>query len=260
MSEFTVSIKAIGAGIAKLSWEAQRVPAAVLERAVSLASDDALLAQGYRRVVVEIPAGDRNAKRALHRAGFRREGTMRAAWATPAGDYEDVLLYARLATDMVYGPVGFSGVLNSVLPTKRVIGHALFRDGYGNVLLLETTYKDDWELPGGVIEPGESPRVGTCREIAEELGGLSVSLGQPSLVDWLPPYLGWSDAIEFLFDAGELSENQVAELRVGDAEIRALHWVAPEEVAERVTELSARRIELLLAGGVGHTEDGRLTL
>ncbi|MDO4784872.1 MAG: NUDIX hydrolase, partial [Propionibacteriaceae bacterium] len=119
---------------------------------------------------------------------------------------------------------------------------------------LETTYKRDWELPGGVIEPGESPREGLIREIAEELG-IHLAAGAPALVDWMPQYLGWSDAIEFIFDLGTLEESQHRKMRP-DAEIRAFHWVEPTDVGDHVTELSRRRIALLLRGYRGHTEAG----
>ena len=122
------------------------------------------------------------------------------------------------------------------------------------VLLLETRYKHDWELPGGVIEPGEPPRRGAAREITEELG-IEVEIGQPALVDWMPEYLGWSDAIEFIFDLGVLDDSRRAAMRPG-AEIRALHWVDPADVGRRVTELSQRRIGLLIRGYRGHTEAG----
>ena len=146
-------------------------------------------------------------------------------------------------------------MLDSILPTKRVIAHALFRDQQGRVLLLETSYKEDWELPGGIVEPFEAPRAGGERETLEELG-IEVTFGQPLLVDWMPPYLGWSDAVEFIFDGGTLGPEVAAELGTDDREIRAIHWVEPEGVALHVTELSARRIALMLAGYRGLTENG----
>ena len=58
--------------------------------------------------------------------------------------------------------------MNSALPRKRVIAHVLIRDEQGRVLLCETQFKADWELPGGIVEPLESPRVGAVREVLEE--------------------------------------------------------------------------------------------
>ncbi|WP_169813104.1 NUDIX domain-containing protein [Nocardia jejuensis] len=64
----------------------------------------------------------------------------------------------------------------------------LFVDELGRVLLVEPTYKDHWELPGGVVEGGESPGAAAVREVREELG-LDVPLGQLLVVDWVPPGL-----------------------------------------------------------------------
>ena len=46
----------------------------------------------------------------------------------------------------------------------------LVRDPDGRVLLCQLTYKRDWDLPGGVVEVGESPRLAVRREVEEELG------------------------------------------------------------------------------------------
>ena len=67
-------------------------------------------------------------------------------------------------------PGGFRSILNSVLPRKRAISQLLVRDVGGRVLLCQLTYKHDWDLPGGVVEVGESPRLASGREIEEELG------------------------------------------------------------------------------------------
>ncbi|MGA4668542.1 NUDIX hydrolase [Propionibacteriaceae bacterium Y1923] len=247
--------------VGRLHWDGHPEPA-VLTRAVSLCADDAILGQGARRVEAEVQAGDWPGRRALQRAGFRREGIRRQA--LQVGDsYVDTLLYARLATDPVHGPMGFSGVMNSVLATKRVISHVVFTDEQSRVLLLETTYKKDFELPGGVVEPAESPRRGAIREVAEEIG-LVLNLAGPALVDWMPPSLGWSDALEFLFDAGVLDEQAVSLMRLDPGEIRAAHWLAADQLEGTVSELSSRRIRAVLAARVPgrrapavFTEDGR---
>lgn len=257
VSDFRVRVE-IRDGIGHLRWARQRVSVDVLERAVSLAADDAILAHNLRRVQVELPITDRAAIRAVQRCGFRREGILRQAHRTDEGTFLDVGIWGRLATDVVYGPLGFSGVMDSVLPTKRVMGHAVFTDVRGRVLLAETTYKEDWELPGGVVEPGEPPREGTQREIREEIG-LAFELGDAAIVDWMPTTLNWSDAIGFVFHGGQLPPGLAAAAQPADREIRALHWVAPEDLERHVTPLSARRIRLVLAGQVGLTEDGLRT-
>lgn len=256
MTEFQVHVDVNGS-VGTLRWAQQRVDIETLERAVSLAADDVLIAKGLRRLQVELPDWDKAARTALHRAGFRLEGRLRSAIEPNPGEYHDVLVYSRLATDTVYGPTGFSGVLDTILPTKRVIAHALFRDETGRVLLLETSYKQDWELPGGVAEHGEAPRTAAEREVLEEIG-LELELGQPLLSDWMPPYLGWSDAVEFIFDGGTLDDATALTLSPHDNEIKAVHWVEVGHVAEHVTELSARRIALMLAGQRGYTEAGHL--
>ncbi|MDO5735135.1 MAG: NUDIX hydrolase [Propionibacteriaceae bacterium] len=255
MSEFSVQIEIAG-DVGMLRWKEQRVDAETLEKAVSLAADDAIIAHDLRRLQVDLPANDIIARHALQRCGFRLEGRLRSAQRVANDDLVDVLIYARLALDPVYGPHGFSGVMDSVLPMKRMIGHAVFRDPRGRVLLTETRYKEDWELPGGIVEAGESPRIGAEREVLEEIG-LAVTFGNAALIDWMPPYLGWSDAIEFIFDGGTLDEDVASGIVATDPrELVAVHWVAPEDLDERVTELSARRIRLLLTGWTGMTEDG----
>ena len=169
-------------GIGILEWAGQ-TDQATLDRGVSLAADDALIGRGVERLEVQIPADDQMAMRALHRARFRREGRRRKAVRGPDGSWRDVLVYARLAIDQVYGPDGFSGVMNTVLPTHRIIGHVLFRDEAGRILLVETTYKDDWSCLArrGAEQP---PRWG-LNACAEELG---LCAAQPApAVDWRRP-------------------------------------------------------------------------
>ena len=125
-------------GIGILEWAGQ-TDQATLDRGVSLAADDALIGRGVDRLEVQIPADDQMAMRALHRARFRREGRRRKAVRGPDGSWRDVLVYARLAIDQVYGPDGFSGVMNTVLPTHRIIGHVLFRDEAGRILLVDSS-------------------------------------------------------------------------------------------------------------------------
>src|SRR4029434_766750 len=112
---------------------------------------------------------DVTARRAVLRSGFRLEGIRRQAVERSDGSYGDICLFARLASDQVYGRHDFSGVINSPLQKKRLIAHVLLRDLQGRVLLCETQFKPDWELPGGIVEPYETPRHGAIRQGTDDL-------------------------------------------------------------------------------------------
>ncbi len=256
--EFQVHLRVGETGVGVLEWSG-RAPQEAVDQAVSLAADDGLIARGLRRIEVSLPASDTMGRRALHRAGFRLEGTRRLAHVAADGTFADVVLYARLASDLVYGAGGFTGVMNSVLPRKRLIAHALITDQWDRVCLVETTFKDDWELPGGIVNTYESPWTGAVREIKEELA-LDLSVGRVLVIDWLAPYLGWEDAVEIIFDGGVLTE-EIMDAMVPDArEIRAIHWLAPDKAADKMAPFARGRllaaVSCRLGGGTQYLERG----
>ena len=191
-----------------------------------------------RRVEVDVCIEDAPRRRALHRAGFRLEGVARAAAMGPDGPI-DIARYAVLRDEVTEGRHGFTAVMNSVTARKRVIAHLLVTAPDGRVCVLETTFKPDFELPGGILELGESPRAGLAREIQEELS-TELAIGRLLVVDWLAPYLGWEDAVELIFDGGELASPDV--LRPDLKEIRAAHWLEPEAAIARMAPFAKGRL------------------
>jgi 8-oxo-dGTP pyrophosphatase MutT (NUDIX family) len=152
----------------------------------------------------------------------------------------------------------FLAHLNATLPTKRVIAQGVIRDGAGSVLLCELTYKLEWDLPGGVVDPSESPAQTVVREVREELG---VGLVPRALlaVNWLPRYRQWDDALLLVFDLGtvpDLVERAVLERR----EIRAVHWCVPQDLDDHAAPYVARHLRAVLAAdpsaGPIYLEDG----
>lgn len=51
------------------------------------------------------------------------------------------------------------------------------------VTLVFSRYRQVWELPGGLIDPGESPRDSAAREFHEETGGIARTLEWLGLVE-----------------------------------------------------------------------------
>jgi 8-oxo-dGTP diphosphatase len=116
----------------------------------------------------------------------------------------------------------------------------LFTDAAGRVLLVKPTYKRGWDIPGGYVEPGESPRQAAVREVAEELG-LDATVGRLLVVDWAP-HPDEGDKLLFVFDGGQLEESAVRRADVQAAEIAEVKFVAREELNDLLPERLRRRI------------------
>jgi len=134
----------------------------------------------------------------------------------------------------------------------------LIRDGSGRLLILKTTYKAGWTVPGGQIESdGESPWEGCRREVAEETG-LGVTSGRLVVVDFLRPKPGKPGGLRFLFDCGVLAAPDLGAITLQEEEISEYRWVAPDEAAGLVSGPVGRRVARgLVATGTVYLEDGR---
>lgn len=117
---------------------------------------------------------------------------------------------------------------NAKQARKRVAADVLITDQAGRVLLVDPTYKEGWDLPGGMVEANEPPRVAAERELREELG-LTLTVGRLLLVEWVPPHGPWDDQLVFLFEGGELDDAAVASLRLTDEELAGLQFVTLTE-------------------------------
>lgn len=261
----SVELRHLGAGTGRLRWQLDEPHRGrgSATRALRLLTDWAMTetgqgGRGLGRVEARVPADNESALRVATRAGLRREGVSRLAPGHQA-EAEQVVL-ARLATDPpLSDPSSFRTLLNSFLPRKRAIGQMLVRDPQGRVLMCHLTYKRDWDLPGGVVEVGESPRLAVTRELEEELG-LDFPAGELVLTDWLPPWGGWDDAVCLVFDGGVHDPAVLDGALLEAREIREVRFLDLEEIRERATDFTARRIEAALAaldGGPGYTESGR---
>lgn len=199
-----------------------------------------------RRQEVRVGADDGPARRELHRRGFRLEGRLRAARVSADGTgWVDELVYARLAGDPA-GPDAHTHVLNTITPRKRLIAHALVTDERGRVLLCETSFKADWEFPGGLVEPGESPREACEREMVEEMAFAPAVQGV-LVVDWLRPHRGWEDAVELVFATAPVTDAEASRLRPDGHEILGLHWLTPADAEARLAPFAIGRLRAALA-------------
>ena len=128
---------------------------------------------------------------------------------------------------------------------------ALFRDDTGRVLLVRPTYKPGWEIPGGMVEPGESPRAACVREVQEELG-LRPPIGDLLVVDWAPQ-APQGDKLLFVFDGGSLSAADHQAIHLQADELSEYRYVPLAELgAYAMDRLAARLVQADLARHDGH--------
>ncbi len=76
----------------------------------------------------------------------------------------------------------------------------------------------------------------------------------------MPPYLGWDDAVEMIFDGGKVAENHLAYWSLQPTEIKAVALVDLARASRLLTPLAFRRLSLAVALGpneMAYTEDGR---
>ena len=267
----TVEIRQEGDGNGELSWAVfpDHRGQGVGTRAVRLLIRYAFEELGLHRVVAHVECGDRASLRTAGRVGLRREGIVRGSRHDSGvrhdepdehdehGERGDYVQLARLVTDPEpTSGRGFIGILNAGLPTKRVIAQGLIHNSAGEILLCELTYKQEWDLPGGVVDPHESPAHAVVREIREEMQ-VEVSPRSLVAVNWLPPWCGWDDATLFVFDLG-LDDDVIARAHLEPRELQALHWCTLDQVEARSAPYVTRMLRRLgrQTEGTAYLEDG----
>jgi ADP-ribose pyrophosphatase YjhB (NUDIX family) len=200
---------------------------------------------GFRRVEARIPVNRLTDVRAASICGLRREGIIRGA----PGETDRALL-ARLVDDPpANSREGFIALLNAGLPTKRIIAQGLLRDADDRILLCRLTYKPEWDLPGGVVEVGESPADGLVRELQEELG-ITVTVNGLITVNWLPAWRGWDDACVMLFDLGVAEASVTDTMHLQPTEIAGVEWCDEETIALHATAAARELLDAVRAGGI----------
>lgn len=134
---------------------------------------------------------------------------------------------------------------------------ALFVDGEGAVLLVEPTYQPRWEIPGGAVERGETPREACARELQEELG-LDLPVGRLLVADWAPHVR--DERVRFVFDGGTLTDDQLDRIELASSELSSWAFVAPDDLFVMVVPRLARRVAAALdaraAGDTRYLEHG----
>lgn len=92
------------------------------------------------------------------------------------------------------------------------------------LLLLKSSYRAEWNFPGGSIRPGEAPEAAARREMEEEIGLASCPLVPAGSASGI--WDGRRDQVYFF----ELRLDRMPELRLDNREIVAAQLASPEQL------------------------------
>ena len=127
------------------------------------------------------------------------------------------------------------------LARVRTGAGALITDGEGHVLMVEPTYKDRWEIPGGSVDAGETAVDACRRECREELG-LEIDTGRLLVLEHQTEQGERGDSIMFVYDGGVIRD--ASTIRLPADELRSFRFVEPDELGDITSERIARRVKL----------------
>ena len=141
------------------------------------------------------------------------------------------------------------------LARKRIGAGALVTDPEGRVLMVEPTYKEHWEIPGGAAEAGETA-VECCRRECQEEIGMPIEVGRLLVLDHQIHGGDRGDSIMFVYDGGVLSDPSA--IRLPADELRSYRFVEQSRLRGITTERLSRRVKFAvdaLTRGICHELD-----
>ena len=98
----------------------------------------------------------------------------------------------------------------------------------GELLIVKSDYKDHWSLPGGIVDPGESPLKAAVREVEEEVG-IKIDAENLQLAMVASRHSDEFLTNQFVFFA-QLENNVLSEIKLQESEIVSSKFISKSEV------------------------------
>lgn len=108
---------------------------------------------------------------------------------------------------------------HKMLPKKQVGTAILFFNSNGELLILKPDYKEEWTVPGGSTDEGESPFQCALRETKEEIGLDILEMKLVGIYHSPKKELYSSDHLKFIFFGGILSDDQISKINLQTEEL-----------------------------------------
>lgn len=132
------------------------------------------------------------------------------------------------------------------LPKKRISAGCLFFDKKGRLLVVNPTYKESWEIPGGVVEKNESPRETVIREVFEELG-LFCQPQRLLCIDFTDEDETRTESLQFIFLGPQLTKEKIAAIKLPLEELSEYRMLPPKKAIKLLNKKLRRRVHRCLA-------------
>ena len=128
------------------------------------------------------------------------------------------------------------------LARKAMSGAALFFNQKNELLVLKTSYKDYWSLPGGIGELYESPWQACLREVREETG-LDI-LEKKKLLSVLYAFSKEKEReyIQFIFHGGILDDKMIKNIKIDGDEILKYKFIKIKKITDFLSKGTAYHV------------------
>jgi ADP-ribose pyrophosphatase YjhB (NUDIX family) len=109
------------------------------------------------------------------------------------------------------------------------------------LLILETPKSPEWHLPGGTLEPEESPLEELVREIKEDFA-LTIQPTKLLSVDYVSHCDSRGESLQLLFAAKDLTEEQITRIEICHRKVKNFRFVSPEIALQSLAKPVATRL------------------
>lgn len=137
------------------------------------------------------------------------------------------------------------------LPSRVSSAAMILENDVGQILIVKANYKPHWTLPGGVVDPGETPKEAAIRETFEEVG-VRLDPRKVAFVAVINRKSDIADTYQFLFKA-VLRKGALREIVLQASEIDEYALVTRTQVATK-DRYYGKVIEHWAAGRTGYLE------
>ena len=122
----------------------------------------------------------------------------------------------------------------------RAAAGVLFFDDDDHIMLVDPSYKNYRDIPGGYVEQNETPHQAAVREVTEELG-IHPEIGRLLVADWAPNGAE-GDKVLFIFDGGFLTTDQLNAIHIDPSELVGYHFNDITQIHDLTIPRLARRL------------------